>query len=193
MKSHLLVAAAAYLLLVRAGSAAAEVNDLADLVPAHSLAYLELHDPPRLARELHALVEGSYLQHPASFFAHHGKKRGKSNEDAFILAWLGSPEFIDELGDWQGGCMALTGFTKNDYPEITGVLRTGKSRMLPLGLRMALAASGEVRASAASRACPSFRSAMPKMSAEMARRTANPPSRSRLSALAALPSLIGSP
>jgi hypothetical protein len=145
MKTHLLVAGAACLVLALTGPATAEINDLADLVPAHSLAYLELHDPPRLAREIHALVKGSYLQHPAAFFAHHGKRVGKSNEEAFLFAWLGSPEFIDELGDWQGGCMALTGFTKNDYPEITGVLRTGKSRMVPLGLRLALAASGEVR------------------------------------------------
>ncbi len=144
MKRHAVFAGAACLLLIVHGAASAEVNDLADLVPADTLNYLELHDPPRLARELHALVKGSYLQHPATFFAHHTRQRNKGNVEAFLLAWFCSPEFIDELGDWEGGCVALTGFTRSDNPIITGVLRTGRSRMVPLALRMALAASGEV-------------------------------------------------
>ncbi len=143
MNRRLRFAGSTCLLFVLAGPASAEVHDLANLVPARTLAYLELHDPSRLARELHALVKGSYLQNPVSFYAHQAKKRNM--EEVFLFAWLASPEFIDELGDWQGGCMALTGFTKDGNPEIVGAMRTGKSRMLPLALGIALMESGEVR------------------------------------------------
>ena len=125
------------------GGASAEASDLADLAPARTLAYLELHDPPALARELHALLKGSYLQNPALLFARHMRRRNKNNEEAFLFAWFGSSEFIDELGDGQGGFLALTGFTKGDEPEMVGVLRTGKSRMLPLAVRFALIEDGD--------------------------------------------------
>jgi hypothetical protein len=175
MKAPLLRAGSACLLLALTTSANA-ANDLADLVPAHSLAYLELHDPPRLARELHALIRGSYLEHPAALFAHHPKRGNRNNEEAFLLTWFGSPELIDELGDWQGGCMALTGFTKNDYPEIIGVLRTGKSRLFPLGLRMALAASGDIRCIGRVEGVPLLQigDAEKRKRPQLARRTENP-------------------
>ena len=135
--------AAAVLLFVGIGQAPAEGIDLADLAPARTLAYLELHDPPALARELHALTKGSYLQHPALLFAQHMKGRNKANAEAFLFAWFGSSEFLDELGDWQSSFLALTGFTKGGEPELVGVLRTGKSRMLPLAVRFALIEDGD--------------------------------------------------
>ncbi|HEY7328347.1 MAG TPA: hypothetical protein VH592_11935 [Gemmataceae bacterium] len=130
------------LMLSRAGSILAEGPDLADLAPARTVAFLELHDPPALAREFHALIKGSYLQRPDLLFANHMKKGKKINEEAFLIPWICSPEFIDEMGGWQGGFLALTGLTKNDQPEIVGVLRTGKSRIFPLALRMILLESG---------------------------------------------------
>src|SRR5579875_117397 len=144
MNARLLSVAAVGLLLAGTRSVCAEVSDLANLAPARTLAYLELHDPPALARELHALIKGSYLQRPALFLANHMKQGKKVNEEALLLAWLGSPEFIDELGDWQGGFVALTGLTRNDEPEVVGVLRTGRSRMFPLAVRMILLESGPI-------------------------------------------------
>jgi hypothetical protein len=144
MNARLLFLGSVGLLSLFAAPVPAQFKELADLAPAHTLAYLELHQPTQLARELRALVKGSYLQDPTAFIARHRKQKLKDSE-ALILAWLGSPEFIDELGDWQGGFVALTGLTKNDNPEITSVLFTGKSRMLPVFVRMGLAASDEVR------------------------------------------------
>ncbi len=139
MNARLMFLSMAVLLIALRGSATAEVSDLADLAPARTLAYFELHDSPALARELHTLIKGSYLQHPALLLANHtGKGRKVVNEEALLLAWFGSPEFIDEIGDWQGGFLALTGLTRSDEPEMVGVLRTGKSRMFPLALRMIL-------------------------------------------------------
>lgn len=144
MKDRLRFAASLALLLALAAPVVAE-EELANLVPARTLAYLELHDPPRLSRELHALIHGSYLQTPAAFLARHTTgQRKPTNGEAFLLAWLASPEFIDELGDWQGGCLALTGVFRDEAPVVAGVLKTGKSRMTPLALRMILLDSGEV-------------------------------------------------
>src|SRR5690242_16382460 len=108
MNARLWFLPAVGLLFALCGSAGAENPDLADLAPARTLAYLELHDPPALARELHSLIKGSYLQHPALLLANCTSKGKKiANEEALLFAWLGSSEFIDELGDWQGGFLAL--------------------------------------------------------------------------------------
>ena len=69
MNARLWFLPAVGLLFALCGSAGAENPDLADLAPARTLAYLELHDPPALARELHSLIKGSYLQHPALLLA----------------------------------------------------------------------------------------------------------------------------
>jgi hypothetical protein len=171
-----LVATLLGLLLSLASPAYAAHNDLPRLVPARTLAYLELHDPPHLARELHALCKGSYLQNPAAFLGRHALQPKKNNSEAFILSWLGSPEFIDELGDWQGGCLALTGFTKNDDPEVVGVLRTGRSRMLPVALRMVLLESGDFHCIARVESVPIFQvgEAQKRKGPEVARRAVQP-------------------
>jgi hypothetical protein len=155
MNTRLLFAAVGLLLTV-VEPAWTATADLADLAPARTLAYLELHDPPALARELHALIKGSYLQHPALFFANHSGAGKKMNEEAFEAAWFVSSEFIDELGDWQGGFLALTGLTRKDDPVMVGVLRTGKSRMLPLALRMILIETGSIHCIARVEGVPLF-------------------------------------
>jgi hypothetical protein len=142
MNARLLFVFAVSLMLTRTGSLLAEASDLADLAPARTVAFLELHDPPALARELRALIKGSYLTRPDLLFANHMKPGKKLNEEAFLIPWLCSSEFIDELGDWQGGFVALTSLTKNDELEVVGVLRTGKSRIFPLALRMMLLSEG---------------------------------------------------
>lgn len=156
MNARLFLVAVFFPLLVLTRSATAEVSDLAELAPARTVAYLELHDPSALARELHALIRNSYLQRPALFFANHMKQGKKVNEEAFLLAWLCSSEFIDELGDWQGGYLALTGWTKNDDPELVGMVCTGRSRMLPLAVRMILLESGPIHCIARVQGVPIF-------------------------------------
>ncbi len=178
MNSRLLLPASVGLLLALVGSAEAVVSDLADLAPAGTLVYLELHDPPALARELHALIKGSYLQHPALLLANHTTKGKKiANEEAFLLAWFGSPEFIDEVGDWQGGFMAWTGLTKGDEPKMVAMLRTGKSRMFPLALRMFLVEmQGQIRCIARVEGVPIFQigDAEKRPQPEIARRFLTP-------------------
>jgi hypothetical protein len=155
MNAHRIFAAVV-LLFVGTGQAPAEGIDLADLAPARTLAYLELHDPTAFARELHALFKGSYLQQPGLLFARHTTGRNKINAEAFLFAWFGSSEFLDELGDWKSSFIALTGFTKGGEPELVGVMRTGKSRMLPLAVRFALIEDGDFHCIARVEGVPIF-------------------------------------
>jgi hypothetical protein len=154
MKVRLLFLASLGLLFISSSLGAA---DLADLAPPHTLAYMELNDPAALARELRTLVKGSYLQRPAMLFAQQiGEKDQKKNQEAYLFAWMCSTEFIDEFGDLQGGFAALTGFTRNDEPEVVGVLKTGKNRMIPLVFRFAMIEEGDFRCIARVEGIPIF-------------------------------------
>ena len=52
---------------------------------------------------------------------------------------------IDELGDWEGGFLALTGLTQNDEPELVGVAHGQEPELLPLlAFRMFLLESGQI-------------------------------------------------
>ncbi len=158
MNARLLLAVFLGLTFVANGRAKAAEADLADLAPARTLAYLELHDPAAMARALRALVQGSYLQRPELLLARRGgqKNPNQANEEAYLFAWMCSTEFIDEVGDLQGGFVALTGFTKNDEPEVVGLLRTGKNRMIPLALRFAILEDNDFRCIARVEGVPIF-------------------------------------
>lgn len=156
MNVRLIINATAGLLFILTGSVSAAAAELADLAPAHTVAYVELHDLSALARELQALIKGSYLQHPALLLANHMKQGKKINEEVFNLTWFCSPEFIDELGDCQGGFLALTGLTRNDEPELVGMFRTGKSRIFPLIVRLLLLESGPIHCIARIEGVPIF-------------------------------------
>ncbi len=158
MNARLLIAVCLGFSSVATGRAKAAETELADLAPARTLAYLELHDPAATAHALRALVKGSYLQRPELLLARRGgqKNQNQTNEEAYLFAWMCSSEFIDELGDLEGGFVALTGFTKSDEPEVVGVLRTGKNRMIPLALRYAMVEDNDFRCIARVEGVPIF-------------------------------------
>jgi hypothetical protein len=106
--------------------------DPAELLPARTLAYLELSDPARCADELRALFKGSFIEDVLRMKAVLPLKGGSAEVAVFTL-FLG-PEAMDELADWQAVNVGLTGFTPQGYPELVGVL-TGKPRFASVGLR----------------------------------------------------------
>jgi hypothetical protein len=128
-----------------AGPDPTTITNLAELAPAHTIGYLELSRPDGQAREVRALLDGSCLQAPDALGAGRRQGRGEGQAVQAISAIL-SPEVIDELGDWSGGLLALTGFTKNGFPEIVAVLLTGKGRLAPLSFRVWLAGADDVTA-----------------------------------------------
>jgi hypothetical protein len=118
----------------------AERKSMAELLPAHTLAYLELHDPRLLAQELRALLQGSLLEEPNRFLTVlRGQKGKQDGEELATFAALWGPEVLGEFGDWEGGALALTGFSCTNVPEIVAVLRPGRSRTAALAFRLLLA------------------------------------------------------
>jgi hypothetical protein len=123
----------AAVVLAAAGAARAEVKDAADLLPAQTLACVELRQPERLSREVAALVKGSALDDMPAVMAKFREKLG--DNDNF---WLGSgatsltlflsPEMIGEAGRIQGAAWAVTGVNA-DGPEMVFVLLAGDSNL----------------------------------------------------------------
>jgi hypothetical protein len=109
--------------------------DPAELLPARTLLYLELSDPPRAADELRALFKSSFLEDPRPFKARHISNALKEMVAAPGL-FLG-PEAMAELADWQVLNAGLTGFTPQGYPEVVGVLQ-GRPRFASVGMRALL-------------------------------------------------------
>jgi hypothetical protein len=122
--------------------ATGQAIDPAELLPARTLAYVELSDPARCADELRGLFKGSFLEDPIRLKAvWPASIRGT---EAAVFAMFMGPEAMDELADWQAINVGLTGFTPRGYPEAVGVL-TGKSRLASLGLRTLITAVNDVR------------------------------------------------
>ena len=162
-ESALLYVFSAIVILSLSGSTAAKVSDLADLAPANTIAYLELHDPSRIAHEL-THYQGFLSPKSGGPFRHHLRKGNKSNGEGLEFAWFCSPEFIDELGDWEGGVLALTGLTQNDEPELVGVLRRARAVCSPSLFGCFSSKVGKSTASQKWRVCPFSRSARPRSS-----------------------------
>jgi hypothetical protein len=116
----------------------------ASLVPAHTLAYLELHQPDRLAEEVRELLKGSLLQDPGRIVARARRSHEDHIEQA-MLSTLFSPEILAELGDCKGGVVALTGVADDGTPQVVGILQTGKGRLASLALRVYLASGDGVK------------------------------------------------
>ena len=141
-------AAALLAALAWAGPARAEVKDAAELLPAQTLACVEVRQPERLAREISALTRGSALDDMPNVMARFREKLGDNtpfwffNETAMISI-LFSPEMINECGRIQGGAVAVTGVTK-DGPEIVGVVLAGDSNLPTFYMRAMLTADFNV-------------------------------------------------
>jgi len=121
----------AALVLAAAGAARAEVKDAADLLPAQTLACVELRQPERLSREVAALVKGSALDDMPAVMAKFREKLGDNDNfwfgsGATSLTLFLSPELISEAGRIQGAAWAVTGVNA-DGPEMVFVLLAGDS------------------------------------------------------------------
>jgi hypothetical protein len=151
MRSYAPLAGAAVLLAL-AGPALAQPKDPAELFPAQTLAYAELRQPDKLSRELASLIKGSALEDLAAVFAKARTERGDTPEDGFyagmVFAPMGmllSPEALAEFGRTGGGAVALTGWSKEDGPEVVGVIYPGECNLVMMYFRTFLAADSEMR------------------------------------------------
>jgi hypothetical protein len=137
-------------LLLLAGSARAQVKEPAELLPAETLAYIELRHPERLARELAALGKGSVLDNlPAALAKFRarladGDSLGWRTENVAMLGTLLAPEMFSEAGRLQGALLALTGISKAG-PEYVAVILSGSSNAPTLYMRAYLAADSSIR------------------------------------------------
>src|SRR5262245_32083942 len=117
------MAVTAAVVLALSTPANAQPKDPAELFPAQTLAYLEVRQPDKLAREGTALVKGSALEDLAAVCAKARTERaGKDDEYSFgyfMFAEMGiffSPEGLAEFGRVGGGAVAITGWNKEDGP-----------------------------------------------------------------------------
>jgi hypothetical protein len=151
MRSYLPLAGVAALLAL-AGPALAQPKDPAELFPAQTLAYLEVRQPDKLTRELASLIKGSSLEDLAAVLAKARTERGDTPDDfffgSFLFGELGavlSPEALAEFGRMGGGAVAVTGWTKDEGPEVVGVIYPGECNLVMMYFRAYLAADSEIR------------------------------------------------
>lgn len=145
---HLLAAVAcASLSAAPAGAAPA---DVADVFPANTLAYVELHGPAELGPQLAAVFKGTALEDSVPLV--HGKKDGaktlaelRSKEDLALLALLAAPEAVAEFRKLGGAAAGLVGFTARGEPEVVLAVLTGDSAAAGLVARAFVTASPNLR------------------------------------------------
>jgi hypothetical protein len=118
-------------------SACAQKKDAIELLPAQTLACLELRQPTRLAREIALLVQGSALDDLPRRLAKIRAQAGQQNdrlsyrrrEELTVLNVFLCREMLDEAGRVGGGFVAMTDFGKDNLPNVVGVLQNGTSNM----------------------------------------------------------------
>lgn len=114
--------------------ATAQTPEPADLLPASALVSLEVRHPDKLAREVLALIKGTAVE---DLYYRLAKLRTEFPTERFFggpemmgaFGLMLSPETINELGRFQGAAVALTGFDKQGYPEIVGLIHSGTSHL----------------------------------------------------------------
>ncbi len=115
-------------------------KDIVDLLPAGTLACLEVRQPERLSREVMALIKGSAVDDMPRVMARfraslQGEGRFWMTEEVGIVGLMFSPEMIAEAGRIGGGAVALTGFSKDGTPEVVGLIQTGDCNFVGLFAR----------------------------------------------------------
>jgi hypothetical protein len=140
---------AVLVVLALAGFAHAAVKDAAELLPAQTLACVEVRQPERLSREIAVLLKGSELEDMPAVMARFHEKLGDNNQFWMysVYAAMGlfvSPEMIKEGGRFQGGIVAVTGMNKNG-PEVVGVILAGDSNLPTFYMRAMLTVAFNVR------------------------------------------------
>jgi hypothetical protein len=155
MKLSVRLSGAVVAALVLAAPAPAQVKNAVEWLPAETLAYLEVHQPARLAREVAALVKGSALEDMAATMS---KFRAPADgNDDFGPRWATvvygvfglfvCPEMLAEAARFDGAVVAVTGVNKNG-PEIVTILFPGTSNLPGLYTRAFAMISGEARSGA---------------------------------------------
>lgn len=128
----------------------AEVTDPAQLFPAGTLAYAELHRPADLGPELAAVVKGSVLEDSLRL-VHDRRDKTKNiqvltgEDELGILGLLASPEMIGEFRKVRGMALGITGFNERHGPDIAFAVLTGESHSLGLAVRAYLTVRPNVR------------------------------------------------
>lgn len=119
----------------------AQVRNVAELFPAESLAYLEVHQPARLAREASSLVKGSALEDmPTALARFRERNKDKGEFPWYQLSSVSmfgvffGPEMLAEASRFDGAAVAVTGVNK-DGPEVVAVLLNGTSNLPGMYLR----------------------------------------------------------
>ena len=130
--------------------ARAQVKDPADLLPAQTLACVEVRHPDKLARELGLLVKGSALEDmPATMAKFRAKLPKDSNfwvrEEIGMMAMFLSPEMLAEAGRFQGAVFALTGVSKDKGPQWVIIILSGESNFPGFVMRTYLTMDDQVR------------------------------------------------
>jgi hypothetical protein len=122
-------------LLLATRPLAAQTPDPADLLPFSTLVSIEVRHPEKMAREVLTALKGTAAE---DLYHRLGKLRaenptervfGGSAESLGIIGMFLSPEFISEIGRFQGAAVALTGFDKDGFPEVVGLIHTGESNL----------------------------------------------------------------
>ncbi|MFM8274182.1 MAG: hypothetical protein ACKODX_17885, partial [Gemmata sp.] len=140
--------------------------DVADLFPADTLVYAELHGPAELGPQLAALFKGTLLEDDIPLV--HGKKDGaktlgelKGHHDLARLALLLSPEVLSEFRKLGGVALGLTGFNAQGRPELALAALTGDSAAAGLAARAFVTATPTLRRVGEVSAVPVFQHRAP--------------------------------
>jgi hypothetical protein len=139
----------ALLLTLCLGAARAQVKDAAELLPAQTLAYAEINQPGKLAKEVAQLIKGSPFDNFPLYLAKY--RKDKDLTDAWWLDQVGAiglflnPELLNEVGRAGGAAVALTGFTKDNDPDIVFFILAGDSNAPTFVMRTALTMMGNIR------------------------------------------------
>lgn len=117
-----------------------EIKDAADLLPAQTLAYLELRQPDQLGKEIAALIKDSALENiPLTMAKFRAKYENLERfwvlQEVSGFGLMLSPEVLSEAARLQGAAVAITGFDKENQPEIVGFVLAGQSHAPTFAMR----------------------------------------------------------
>src|SRR5438105_1190232 len=109
MKSSLRLLIVMALWTATAAIGRSQQRDPADLLPAKTLAYVEVQQPQQLSKEIAGLIKGSALENMprtmAKFRADHPTPQFWMLQEVAMFSLFLSPETIAEAGRLQGGAI----------------------------------------------------------------------------------------
>jgi hypothetical protein len=120
---------------------AQQIKNLAEVMPARCMAYVELQQPGTIMKEVAALLEGSALGNvPDSLSRFRGRPGqgdgGRGFEEVGVAGLIFAPEVVKELQRIQGGAFTLTGIDlQREEPEFIAVILPGDCNALRFAVR----------------------------------------------------------